>query len=245
MVKCVKLYRVTRQAALMCLTSLVIFIPHVEAADFKFAKAVDFEATGLASLASIKVTFLARPQGKNLNLILSGLSAQGADPTQELRTVVDAGTLRLKSSKLADLKNGGNYYTMTRKEQTGGLLSPDPVDVLEYKQRNDSGGATTTYPYAEFEVVDFLSVILVAARYVHGGDTKPVNLSMLVDRSVKRVVMRRHDNDNPNTVKVSLPDVPEGGFTYLFSKTPTGEYYPATISAVTSQGVMEIAGTAR
>jgi hypothetical protein len=39
-------------------------------------------------------------------------------------------------------------------------------------------------------LVDFLSVMLVAADAVNRGETQPIDLSMLRDRSVTRMILR-------------------------------------------------------
>jgi hypothetical protein len=134
---------------------------------------------------------------------------------------------------------------MERKIGTS-ILDNNKAEIFEYKETKD-GKTTTTEPYVEFKVVDFVSVMLVAADAIERKETQPIDLSMLRDRSVVRVTLKIVGEETvggrPGTlVKVAPPNNPSGGISYVISQTNDGTYYPARISVETSSGLVQLDG---
>jgi hypothetical protein len=76
-------------------------------------------------------------------------------------------------------------------------------------------------------LVDFLSVMLVGADAVNRGETQPIDLSMLRNRSVTRMIMRIAGEEAVGPyagelVRVEPPDKPKGGIAFVIAKTEDG-----------------------
>jgi hypothetical protein len=212
----------------------------------RFVPFVQFKpASVLAQVAGTTGSLATTTSAKEIQMRLSNVSAGGADKSQELITKVDRGDLSLRSSIIYDVVKGQEIRKMQRKIDKSVLDNKD-AEIFEYTELKD-GKATRTEPYAEFKVVDFLSVILVAADAVQRNDPKPVDLSMLRDRSVTRVILSFEGDvtvgGRPGTkVRVASPGNPTGGISYVIGKTAEGLYFPARISVDTDKGLVELEG---
>ena len=233
--------------------SLFLFSFFVASADpgraepIRFASFVNFRlASTLGALAgevgSLKTTVT---KGVGIQMTLSNVAAAGASKGQELIALVDPNNLSLISSVTYDHAKGAPIRTMRRKVSTS-ILDNSKSEVFEYVETKD-GKPTITEPYVEFKVVDFMSVMLVAADAIERKEAEPIDLSMLRDRSVVRVTLKivgpETVGGKPVTlVKVAPPDNPTGGITYAMGRTSDGAYYPARISVETGQGPVQLDG---
>lgn len=220
--------------------------PSRAADDVPFVGLVTFTAKGMAQLAGSGTGSLSTTtDGKNFRMRLSNVAAGGATGKTELVTVARKSDLALESSVIYDVVKGAKEREMKRKKAKS-VLDDKETDVFEYTEVKD-GNVTRTEPYVEFKVVDFISVMLVAADAVHHSKKQPQDLSMLRDRSVRRVklsiVGQETVDKRPATrFRVAPFDNPEGGIVYVIAKTADGKYYPALISAQTDQGLVELEG---
>jgi hypothetical protein len=230
--------------ASLILSLMVTSAGSVQADELRFAKDVQFKLVstfGGGDVGGLATTF----GPKEIIMTLSNVAAAGADKNQELVTKVDRSDFSLISSTIVDVLKGKKIREMRRKVGTS-MLDNSKADIFEFEEFKD-GRTTTTEPYIEFKVADFISVILLAADAVHRKDTQPADISMLRDRSVVRVVMRITGQETiggrPGTiVKVAPPDNPAGGINYTISRTDDGVYYPARISVETSRGLVQLDG---
>jgi hypothetical protein len=215
-----------------------------QADELKFVPVVQFKLVstfGGGDVGSLSTTVGA----KDIQMRLSNVAVAGADKTQELISRIDKSNLSLISSIIHDVVKGQNLREMQRKVGTS-LLDNSKADIFEFKEVKD-GRVTTTEPYVEFKVVDFISVIYFAADAINRKETQPVDLSMLRDRSVTRVTMKISGQETiggrPGTVvRVAPPDNPSGGISYTIARTDDGSYYPARISVETSKGLVQLDG---
>lgn len=215
------------------------------AQSFVFADRVDFAAkSGMASIVNAKGTLSTRVSGKSITMRLTNVSIAGATDTVELITTVDAKTLILEKSQAYDISKDIVLRQMARKTDKS-QLDGRMTDVFEFTEYANKA-VTRTEPYIEFRVVDFLSMMLVAAEAVSRGDLKPQDLSVFRDRSVSRAKMV-FSADAPEAgqtlVKVSPPDNPSNGIVYVLAQTSEGAYYPAEIRVRTDEGTIELVGT--
>lgn len=212
----------------------------------RFAALVQFKlVSALGALAGDVPSLKTTVNNTGIQMTLSNMAAAGADKGQELVAVVDKSNLSLISSVVYDLSKGAPIRRMQRKVGTS-ILDNNKAEIFEYMEIKD-GKPTTTEPYVEFKVVDFLSVMLVAADAVERNETQPINLSMLRDRSVVRVTLKVMGPETvggrPGTmVRVAPPDNPNGGIGYVIGRTNDGTYYPARISVETSRGLVQLDG---
>jgi hypothetical protein len=212
------------------------FVPLVQ---FRLGSVLGSVAGGLGSLS----TRFDTQQG--IRMRLTNVAAAGADKSQELLTLVDRSDLSLINSVVNDVVKGKRIRMMQRKVGTS-ILDNKKTDIFEFTELED-GRITTTEPYVEFKVVDFLSVMLVAADAVHRKVAKPIDLSMLRERSVTRVTLRivgpETVGGRPGTiVRVVPPDNPNGGVEFVICQTNDGSYYPARIRVETGSGLVELEG---
>ncbi len=226
------------------LLTTIGWAPPTLADDFRFAPFVTFRLNS-AVAAGEQGTLATKITDKDIQMRLANVSAAGADKSQEMWTFVDKSDLSLIQSVIYDPVNDKKLRLMVRKSASS-ILDNKKTDVFEYTETKD-GKLTTTEPYVEFKVVDFLSVMLVAAEAIHRKDTKNVDLSMLRDRSVTRVVMHTVGPENVGGqsgthIRVAPPDNPTGGVSYVIARTRDGTYYPARIRMQTSQGPVQLEG---
>jgi len=202
-------------------------------------------ASMMAQVAGTTGSLSTKESEKEIQMRLTNVSAGGADKSQELITRVDKTDLSLRSSIIYDVVKGVEIRKMQRKIDKSVLDNKD-AEVFEYTENKD-GQATRTEPYAQFKVVDFLSVMLIAADAVHRKATSPIDLSMLRDRSVTRVILSFAGEATVGgkvgtKVRVAPPDNPTGGISYVISKTSEGLYFPSRISVETDRGLVELEG---
>ena len=214
-----------------------------------FPTAVTLKPLGIAGMSGTQGTLIFKITPKYIELQLANLSAAGTTERQELRTKVRRSDFSLESSTVMDVVEGKPVRSMERRQEPSLLnTSPNakPVDVFSFKEFKDAR-PTVTEPTVEHKVVDFISVILVAADLVSREDTQPLMLSILRDRSLTNVVTAIEGEETvsgkPGTrVRVSPPDNPNAGLRYVISKTPDGRYYPSMIRATVNGGTVEIEG---
>lgn len=106
-----------------------------------------------------------------------------------------------------------------------------------------AGDETITQPFFEYVPVDFLTVLAIASNYYASGEKNDVNLSLLLDETLKHVVMRRTKNEKE--VELFKPDINSVGIRYIFEQSQSGKFYPKTISLRTSAGSVDLEGTPR
>jgi hypothetical protein len=216
----------------------------VRADELRFAPLVQFKLVstfGAGEVGSLSTEF----DSKEVRMRLSNVAAAGADKSQELITKVDRSDLSLISSGIYDLQKGQFVRRMLRKVGKS-MLDNSKAEIFEFTETKD-GRVTSTEPYVEFKVADFISVMLLAADAINRKDVQPTDISMLRDRSVVRVTMKITGQETiggrPGTiVKVAPPDNPTGGISYTISRTDEGVYYPARISVETSRGLVQLDG---
>lgn len=214
--------------------------------DLKFVPFVQFKLVstfGGGDVGSLTTT-VGPKEIKEIKMRLSNVAVAGADNSQDLITEVDKSDFSLISSTIYDAAKG-SLRKMQRKVGTS-MLDNSKADIFEYKEIKD-GRTTTTEPYVEFKVVDFISVILLAADAINRKETQPADLSMLRDRSVTRVTMKVVGQETiggrkGTIVRVAPPDNPGGGISYTIARTEDGSYYPARISVDTSRGLVQLDG---
>ena len=212
---------------------------------FRFVGFVQFKLSGLGQITGATGSLSTTTSEKEIQMRLSNVSVGGADKTQELVTRVDRSNLVLRSSIIYDVVKGVAIRTMQRKTDKS-MLDNKETDIFEYTELKD-GRATRTEPYVEYKVADFLSVMLIAADAIHRKETRPIDLSMLRDRSVTRVTLTIGGEETvggrPGTmVRVAPPDNPTGGIGYVIGRTNDGSYFPARISVATDRGLVELEG---
>jgi hypothetical protein len=213
-------------------------------AQLSFAERVDFTAkSGIAKMMSAKGTLLTRASGKSITMRLSNLSVAGATDTVELITIVDAKTLVLERSQAFDMAKDVVLREMKKKVDKS-VLDGQMTDIFEFREYSNDA-VTTTEPFIEYRVADFLSLMLIAADAIERGDLKQQDVSVYRDRSVNRAVMTFSADPQGNgrtAVKVAPPDNPDGGLTYVIAKSPMGRYYPAEIRVNSDSGAVELIG---
>jgi hypothetical protein len=150
--------------------------------------------------------------------------------------------LSLISSEIYDIVRGVIDWKMERKSGKS-QLDGTKTELFEYAR--ESSEVTTIA--AEFKVVDFLSVLLVAADAISRNNTRPMDLSMLRDRSVTRVILKVGGQQTIHghsgiEVRVAPPDNPSGAIGYVIACTNDGSYYPTRISIETGNGTVTLEG---
>ena len=185
--------------------------------------------------------------GNEIHMTLDNVAAGGASNAQELQTRLDRKDLSLLSSRIYDVVKGKPIRQMVRKTGTS-LLGGGKAELFEYKEFSDGDKVTVTEPYVEFKVADFVSVMLIAADAINRQDLRPIDVSLLRDRSVVRATVKIVGPDTVGghqgtVVRVAPPDNPTGGIAYTIAKTDDGAYFPATIRAETTSGTVELAGS--
>ncbi len=214
-----------------------------------FPTAVTLKPLGIAGMSGVQGTLIFKITPQFIELQLANLAVAGTTERQELRTKVRRSDFNLELSTVMDVIEGKPVRSMERKKEVSLLnTSPNakPVDVFSFKEFKDAR-PTITEPTVEHKVVDFISVILVAADLVSRDDNQPIMLSMLRDRSLTNVVTAIEGEETvggkPGTrVRVSPPDNPNAGLRYVISKTPDGRYYPSMIRATFNGATIEIEG---
>lgn len=236
--------------ALAILCAVVTGSSSAQADDaLKFAKLIKIQPSGgLAAAAGAAGSLATKEDSNFFDLRLSNVSVGGASGATELRTRVNRASLGLESSIVYDLVKGEPVRKMVRKTDKSELDGKD-TDVFEFTEFSDKN-VTKTEPFIEFKVVDFISVMLVAADAINRNDLNPQDLSMLRDRSVRRVTMtfagqKAVGKQKGTLVRVAPPDNPSGGISYVIGRSPDGSYYPLLISAQTDQGAIDLEGTAQ
>jgi hypothetical protein len=213
-----------------------------QADEIRFAPFVSFKTFGVGEVGTLKT----KAGANDIEMTLSNVAIGGADKTQELQTLVDRKDLSLIQSNVYDPVKGKHIRTMQRK--TGqSTFGTGKAELFEYKEMVGNN-TTVTEPYVQFKVADFVSIMLIAADAINRDAKQPVDISMLRDRSVTRVVMtiagQESVGDRQGTiVKVAPPDNPSGGITYVLARTGNGAFYPAKISAETPRGAVVLEGS--
>jgi len=216
-----------------------------QAEEVRFAPLVHFKLAstfGAGEIGTLKTTFNA----KDIEMVLTNVAVAGADKAQQLLTLVDRSDLSLIQSRVYDQAKGKPIREMVRKIGTS-ILGSGKAEIFEYREFSD-GKVTTTEPYIQFKVADFVSVMLIAADAINRKDMQPADVSMLRDRSVTRVILRitgqETVGDRQGTVvRVAPPDNPSGGIAYTIARTDDGAYFPARISVETSRGLVQLDGS--
>ena len=232
-------------SVLATLASSVLPIGSSHADELRFAPLVQFKLASTFGAGDVG-TLTTASTGKDIQMVLSNVAMSGTGQTQELQTEVDKGDLSLIRSQIYDVAKGRPIRVMERKTGTS-IMGNANADLFVYHEYGDTH-ETTTEPHVEFKVVDFVSVILIAADAINRKDMQPIDLSMLRDRSVTRVILRitgqeKVGNRQGTVVRVSPPDNPTGGIVYTIAQTDDGSYFPARISAETSHGHVQLDGS--
>ena len=234
-------------ALFLGVASIVASIP-ASADTVRFAKLVQFKAhSAAAQMAGATGSLATNTTASEIQMRLTNVAVGGTTEAQELVTKVNAKSLQLNSSIIADVVKGHVVRVMRKKRQASSLDGKD-TDVFVYSERSDNNRETVSEPFIEYKVADFLSVMLIAADALKAGKTTPINLSMLRDRSVTHVVMKfggseTVDGVQARVVHVASPKNPQAGITYLIGRTAGGEYYPALLRVGSHVGMIELKGT--
>jgi hypothetical protein len=231
--------------AVSCLCSFLLVLTASavpgRAQDFKLVETVTFKLSGpLAPVGGNVGTLITKVREKDIVMTLSNIAAGGASETQEIQTLIDRSDLSLISSHVNDVVKGLPIRMMDRTTDIS-VLDGKPTTVFKFREFKD-GRPTVTEPFVEFRVADFLSAAVIAADIVHRQEKGAVDLSMLRDRSVSRVIMRNVGTETvtgnrPGTKVLVTAPGNQIGITYTIARTDDGAYYPARISTPSVGGL--------